>query len=268
MLRKLVSRITPAFVRNSARSVLGYVGRCQFIFDNPFSVFVSLLTNPFFFVRRNLFKNITHFAKDMDGRLLDFGCGNKPYERYFCNVSEYVGCDIEASGHAHANEKIDVFYDGKTLPFEDCSFDNVLSSEVFEHIFNLEPMIKELHRVLKPGGGILVTVPFVWNEHEAPYDFGRYTSFGITDLLERNGFKVEEFRKSTSYVELLFQMWVEYLRYGFSKVPFAPARLLLHLIFIFPSILIGTILSAILPRNHSLYGDNIVFARKASGVQQ
>lgn len=254
-------------LRRIVRRLAGYINRCQFIFDSPLSFAVSLLTNSFFFVRRNLFRNVTHFAKDMDGRLLDFGCGSKPYEKYFDKVSEYVGCDIEASGHGHANEKIDVFYDGKTLPFEDCSFDNILSSEVFEHIFNLEPMIKELHRVLKPGGGILVTVPFVWNEHEAPYDFGRYTSFGITDLLERNGFKIEELRKSTSYVELLFQMWAEYLRYGFSKIPFGPARLLLHLVFILPSVLVGFILSAVLPRNYSLYGDNIVYATKIKDTE-
>ena len=71
------------------------VSRSQFIFDGPLSVFTAFLTNPFFFVRRNLFRNVTHFSKFMDGRLLDFGCGNKPYEKYFCNVSEYVGCDIE-----------------------------------------------------------------------------------------------------------------------------------------------------------------------------
>lgn len=253
----------PEFVKWPARRFLEYVGRCQFILDSPLAVIVSLLTNPFFFVRRNLFRNIRHFANRMEGRMLDFGCGDKPYERYFCNVSEYVGCDIEVSGHDHTNEKVDVFYDGKHLPFGDGSFDSVLSSEVFEHIFNLESIVKELCRVLKPGGGLIVTVPFVWNEHEVPYDFGRYTSFGITDLLERNGLKVVELRKSTSYVELIFQMWAEYLRHGFSRIPSRAVQILLQLAVIFPSVLLGAFLSVILPRNYSLYGDNVIFATKA-----
>ncbi len=64
---------------------------------------------------------------------------------------------------------------------------------------------------------MLITVPFVWNEHEIPYDFGRYTSFGIIDLLQKNGFEIIELRKSTCYVEALATMSAEYVRYELSK---------------------------------------------------
>lgn len=55
--------------------------------------------------------------------------------------------------------------------------------------FHIQEIVKELNRVLKENGEMLITVPFVWNEHEIPYDFGRYTSFGIIDLLQKMDLK-------------------------------------------------------------------------------
>ncbi len=130
-----------------------FAEKCQFTFATPLAICFAIVTNPFFFMRYNLFKSIKHFVPQMKGKLLDFGCGRKPYAQLFTNCSEYVGCDIEVSGHDHENEDIDVFYDGEHLPFNGDVFDCIFSSECFEHIFNLEPIIQELNRVLKIGGG-------------------------------------------------------------------------------------------------------------------
>ena len=132
-----------------------------------------------------MYKKIRQFAPQLQGRLLDFGCGTKPYRGLFTNVSEYIGLDFENEGHSHRNENIDVMYDGKTIPFADKHFDSVFSSEVFEHIFNLEQMIPELNRVMKKGAKLFVTCPFVWNEHELPNDYARYTQFALRHLLEK-----------------------------------------------------------------------------------
>ncbi|MBK8311763.1 MAG: class I SAM-dependent methyltransferase [Chitinophagaceae bacterium] len=109
------------------------------------------------------------------------GCGSKPYKSLF-NVNEYVGVDYHGQGHSHENEQIDVFYDGVLLPFPDNYFDSVFSTEVFEHVFNLEEMILEIKRVMKPGAKILVTCPFAIPEHEQPNDYARYSSFGLKHL--------------------------------------------------------------------------------------
>src|SRR5262245_45614230 len=111
-------------------------------------------TNPFYFIRRSLYDKIKQLAPHLHGRLLDFGCGSKPYESRFTNSNEYIGLDFESEGHSHANENIDVIYDGKRIPFDDEHFDSVFSSEVFEHIFNLEEVIPEIKRVLKKQGKI------------------------------------------------------------------------------------------------------------------
>lgn len=151
--------------------------------------FLSVFINPFFFLRKGLYRQIKKSSRHLQGEMLDFGCGRKPYKNLF-QVNKYVGVDIEVSGHPHQNSEIDVFYDGKTIPFPDESFDSFFCSEVFEHVFNLEEIIIELKRILKPGGKGLITVPFAWPEHESPYDFARYTSFGIRSVLERNGLRI------------------------------------------------------------------------------
>ena len=109
-----------------------------------------------YILRKKLLLAINKYSGFMQGKMMDFGCGSKPYKSLF-NVNEYVGVDYQGQGHSHENEQIDVFYDGVSLPFPDNYFDSVFSTEVFEHVFNLEEMILEIKRVMKPGAKILVT---------------------------------------------------------------------------------------------------------------
>src|SRR5690606_27634730 len=196
----------------------------------------------------------------MRGKLLDFGCGSKPYQALF-SVSEYVGTDIEVSGHDHRHEAIDVYYDGRTLPFTDESFDSIFSSEVFEHVFNLSQILDELHRVLRPGGHMLLTVPFVWDEHEIPYDFARYTSFGLKHILREKGFTVVKERKSTNYVSTVCQMWAAYI-YQHIFPRHKVIRIALTPLFITPIIVSGLLLSVLLPKNMNFFHNNIMVVQK------
>ncbi len=227
--------------------------------------FFGLLFNPFFIIRRGLYRNIADLSGSMRGRMLDFGCGSKPYRELF-QVDEYIGTDIEVSGHDHANEDIDVYYDGKHLPFADASFDSIFSSEVFEHIFNLPQILDELYRVLKPGGHLLVTVPFVWDEHEIPYDFARYTSFGLTHILREKGLELVSAKKTTNYVATLFQMWNAYVYqhiFPGNKI----IRIALTPIFIMPVTVLGLFISWILPANYHFFHNNVMVVRKpAAGI--
>jgi SAM-dependent methyltransferase len=221
---------------------------------------LGVFINPFYFIRRGLYKGVALNKKYLRGRLLDFGCGSEPY-RELCDVQEYIGLDIEKSEHNHRTEQIVIFYDGKTIPFDDGYFDSVLSSEVFEHVPNLHEIINELYRVLKPNGYLLVTVPFVWDEHGAPYDFVRYTSYGINHLLKQAGFEVIAAEKTTNYVETVFQMWNAYI-YQFVLPTSTFIRLLTIPLVIAPVTILGIILSRIFPKNKNLYHNNIVVARK------
>ena len=137
---------------------------------------------------------------------MDLGCGSKLYEGLLSSASSYNGVDVETSGHSHADNKIDVFYDGRVLPFDDCSFDHVVSFETFEHIFNLGEVLTEIWRVVRPGRSLVISLPFGWDEHEAPFDIARYNTFGITAIMERHFFKVGKVIRSNGFVEAVFQL--------------------------------------------------------------
>jgi len=132
---------------------------------------------------------------DKSKRLLDLGCGHKPFYNLYENKVEYaIGTDVPFS--PHGVESTDVFSNGIKLPFKDASIDIVLSSEVMEHIPEPNLFLQEIYRVLSPNGLLIMTTPFLVPEHEAPYDFYRYTRYGLEYLLTTSGFiinKIEPF---------------------------------------------------------------------------
>jgi SAM-dependent methyltransferase len=222
---------------------------------------LTLPLHPFYLIRRSLYLTIRECASGISGRVLDFGCGSKPYESLFSQASAYVGVDLQASGHDHKNSKVDVFYDGQHLPFDAASFDAVVSFEVFEHIFELDQSLQEIKRVLKPDGKLLISIPFAWDEHEAPFDHARYTSYGIQHMLERNGFEVKDVRKSNSYVRALAQLWIAYL----VQHVLPQGRILskvAQLLVVFPTTLLALLADALLPRRDQFFSNCVVMASK------
>ena len=224
----------------------------------------NIFINPFYFTKKGLYKGIKMHTDSIKGVMLDFGCGNKPYKNLF-KVDKYIGLDIEKSGHDHKNEKIDFYYDGKKIPFQDNYFDSIFSSEVFEHIPNINEILNELNRVLKKDGRILITVPFVWYEHECPYDYLRYTSFGIKHLLESKGFRTISIKKTTNYIETIFQIINSYIYIIlFPQNKFI--KIILSAIIITPITSLGILLSKILPNNPSFFLNNIILAEKYTDI--
>jgi len=222
---------------------------------------VGIFINPFFFARKNLFANIKANAHFLEGRVLDVGCGKKPYKELFTKATEYIGMDIDNPGHDHSQESIDVFYDGITFPFPPESFDSILTNQVFEHVFNPTGFISEIHRVLKSGGYMLLTVPFSWDEHEQPFDFARYSSFGIRHILQENGFEIVTFAKSTRGITAIVQLFIGYLY----KLFYSKNRLVNLLgtaVLLSPFTIVGGLISLVAPRSEEFYLDNIVLARK------
>ncbi len=124
-------------------------------------------------------------APRVRGRLMDLGCGNQPFRAWYAPlVDEVVPVD------AAPVPGVVVVDLGEPLPFADGSFDTVLCTQVLEHVGDVERAMSEIARVLRPGGHALVTVPFLYPTHEAPYDFGRFTHYGIAGLASRHGLQV------------------------------------------------------------------------------
>jgi SAM-dependent methyltransferase len=142
-------------------------------------------------ISSNVIRNLNKGLKT-----LDVGCGEATISEVFFSEGSYTGIDVENRISSEKKKRISFdLYDGFELPYPDGSFEQVLCMEVFEHVANLELMLREIYRVLKPGGRIIVTVPFMWPEHEMPQDFRRYTANGLANLMCQQGFKLVELKK-------------------------------------------------------------------------
>jgi SAM-dependent methyltransferase len=115
-------------------------------------------------------------------RVLDIGCGNKPYEDFFAGC-QYTGVDITPTGALP-----DIIGDSMALPIKDSLADIVFTSQVIEHVPDPFSMIRECFRILKPGGILILTGPFYGPLHEEPYDFFRFTKYGLEHLMQMAGF--------------------------------------------------------------------------------
>lgn len=229
--------------------------------------FLGVFFNATYLNRRTIYQSILKNKANMSGVLLDFGCGSKLYEPIF-DTTKHIGVDLEVNeGHSNPTDKVDFFYDGKKLPFEDHYFDSVFSSEVFEHVFNLEDIIREITRVLKPGGNLMITIPFSWPEHEQPNDYARYTSFGIKDLLTRSGFKISIHEKGPSYIETVFQQLINYIYFVLFPSN-NTLKFLLTPFFISPFTLMAIVLGKILPRSDANFINQIVVAKKLEPINE
>lgn len=219
--------------------------------------FIGIFTNPFYLTRSSLYDNLKAISRYRRSgeKLLDVGCGSSPYKKLFEHAN-YTGVEINGS-----SAKADYYYDGKTLPFAGGTYDTVLCTEVLEHTPNPKEFLMEVRRVTRLGGRIILTVPFIWDEHEQPNDFTRYTSFGIIKLLGECNYKVVYHGKSCCGIRAVFQMLAEYI-YKVTYVKNTILRTLLNALLISPVTILGIILSAILPKGNDLYLDNVVYAIK------
>ena len=121
------------------------------------------------------------------GKLLDLGCGSVPlYGAYRDHVTDIVCADWANTAHKtnHLDVECDLSLD---LPFGDAEFDTILLSDVLEHVPEPKHLWGEMSRILRPGGRILMNVPFYYWLHETPYDYYRYTEFALRRFVENEG---------------------------------------------------------------------------------
>jgi SAM-dependent methyltransferase len=141
------------------------------------------MSNKFFQTREVL----EHCLAFIDGKVIDVGAGNAKYKSLILKkAASYLAFDIVPG------KNVDVVGDVLSMPFENGSFDTAISTQVLEHVEKPWIMVKEINRILRPGGICFLSAPFLVSYHPDPTDFFRYTKEGVHSLFKNEGFEIVE----------------------------------------------------------------------------
>lgn len=205
---------------------------------------------------------LTNKSKSINGVVYDLGCGTRPYESDILQVADqYIGVDW---GYTLHDLKADIVADlNKPLPINSTIADTITSFQVMEHLYEPQVMLNEAHRILKKDGKIILTVPFQWWIHEAPYDYFRYTLHGLNYMFQKAGFVDIKITSNTGF----FTMWILKMNYFSTRLIRGPIILKLFFkAFLIPVWFVSQVLAPILDkldRNPALEtGGYTVVARK------
>lgn len=130
--------------------------------------------------------DLEEFRPLLRGRVLNAGAGVREVSHLV--EGELVNQDISWAGDERTN--IHIYSPLHVIPVADDHFDAILCIAVLEHVENPQEVMAEMYRVLKPGGHLVLEVPFLQPEHKVPTDFQRYTRDGLERLVTENGFRV------------------------------------------------------------------------------
>jgi SAM-dependent methyltransferase len=159
---------------------------------------LSLIKNtplhPQWLVFRNETRRFKDAAINLKGYVLDIGCSEKKLKRYLHADCLYIGMDYPQTATSLYKTKPVLFADAQSLPFQGEAIDTAVMLETLEHVPDPKAVLSEIHRVLRPNGCLVLSMPFLYPVHDSPYDFQRFTIHGLRFLCQNCGFKIEDER--------------------------------------------------------------------------
>jgi SAM-dependent methyltransferase len=138
----------------------------------------------------SIWNDLSLLLPERRGFVLDAGCGAQPYRSLVNPEATYQGIDhADAERHFGYSMPDTTYYQGDRWPVSDASVDVVLSTETLEHVPEPPVYLSQALRCLKPGGMLILTVPFAARWHFIPNDYWRFTPSGLQRLLSATGFR-------------------------------------------------------------------------------
>lgn len=150
--------------------------------------------HPQWFVFRGEEARLARIGETAAGLVLDIGAGKQKVRPFLSQKCRYVALDYYQTATQWYESRPNVYADGQQLPVAANCVDTVLLLDVLEHLPRPQDCLREIYRVLKPGGKLVLHVPFLYPVHDAPLDFGRWTKHGFMALAEQHHFDVVEIR--------------------------------------------------------------------------
>jgi SAM-dependent methyltransferase len=161
----------------------------------------------------SIWNDLSVLLRKAKGDVLDVGCGAQPYRILLPENVEYRGLDIEEAQGRFGYEVPDVIrFDGTKWPITDRSIDLVLATETLEHVSDPNFFLREAKRCLKPGGTLILTIPFAARWHFIPFDYWRFTPSALSLMLSRVGFQnVEVFSRGNALTVACYKVLALFL---------------------------------------------------------
>ena len=156
-----------------------------------FSGFKKTPFHPQWFVFKDEKSALEEIAQSAQGCVLDLGAGTQKIRGFLSPSCEYISLDYHETATQWYETIPSVFGDAAALPFPKDSMNTVLLLDVLEHLPDPEMCLKEVHRVLMTDGKLIFQVPFLYPLHDVPYDFQRWTLFGLHRLAQNHHFQIE-----------------------------------------------------------------------------
>lgn len=146
--------------------------------------------HPQWFIFRNEGRALGEVASYMRGLTLDIGCAGQRLRPLLRSDCWYVGLDYLPMVSDRYGTQADIYGDGQRLPLATGVVDSIALLDVLEHLPEPRLCIAECARILRPGGILVVQVPFLYPIHDSPHDYQRWALSGLTRLLEDHGFEI------------------------------------------------------------------------------
>ncbi len=198
---------------------VGFFGKLKF-----YSRFI------FDYQTKTVYRNVKQFTKNLNGKVLDIGCGDSPYRHLLNPSCEYIGLDIKnQDDFGYRNREI-LYFDGYHIPLKDNSVDAIICTEVIEHVVLPEKLIADIKRVMKPKASGIITVPWSARNHYIPFDYHRYTYY-MLKLIFKDFTSVQILVRGSDITVICSKIIIAYFRTFFPnkmrKLLFLPFAILL-----------------------------------------